>query len=220
MSLIYEARWVLLEGALNTIEITLAAGALAFVLAFAAGLARLSRFAIVRWIALIYIEVFRGVALLVQLFWMFFVLPFFDIHLEPITTAILALGLCSGAYGAEIVRGAVAAVPRGQREAACALNYSRLQTLWLIVVPQAIPLMLPPFGNLMIELLKVTALVSLITVHDLSFQALTLQQTTMRTMEPFTVVLISYFLMALVITGFFRLLERWASTGLDRGGLR
>lgn len=220
MLLIYEARWVLLEGALNTIKITLAAGALAFVLAFVAGLARLSRIAVMRWIALVYIELFRGVALLVQLFWMFFVLPFFDIHLEPLTTAILALGLCSGAYGAEIVRAAVTAVPRGQREAACALNYSRLQTLWLIIIPQAMPLMLPPFGNLMIELLKVTALVSLITVHDLSFQALTLQQTTMRTVEPFTVVLIGYFLMALVITGFFRLLEKWASTGLDRGGVR
>jgi polar amino acid transport system permease protein len=219
MSLIYEARWVLLEGAFNTIRITLAAGLLALVLSFVAALAQLSGIAVVRWAALIYVEVFRGVALLVQLFWMFFVLPFFDIHLEPIATAILALGLCNGAYGAEIVRSAIKAVPIGQREAACALNYSKLQTLWLIVIPQAIPTMLPPFGNLMIELLKVTALVSLITVHDLSFQALTLQQTTMRTVEPFTVVLVGYFLMALVITGFFRLAERWAGTGLDRGGL-
>jgi polar amino acid transport system permease protein len=220
MSLIYEARWVLLEGALNTIRITLAAGLLAFVLSFMGGLARLSGSALVRWIALLYIEVFRGVALLVQLFWMFFVLPFFGIHLEPITTAILALGLCDGAYGSEIVRSAIKAVPVGQREAACALNYTKLQTLWLIVIPQAIPIMLPPFGNLMIELLKVTALVSLITVHDLSFQALTLQQTTMRTIEPYTVVLIGYFVMSLVITGFFRLAERWAGTGLDRGRLR
>lgn len=220
MSLIYEARWVLLEGAFNTIRITLAAGVLAFVMAFAAGLGRLSSLASLRWIALVYIEVFRGVALLVQLFWMFFVLPFFGIHIEPITTAILALGLCNGAYGAEIVRSAINAVPGGQREAACALNYTKRQTLWLIVVPQAIPIMLPPFGNLMIELLKVTALVSLITVHDLSFQALTLQQTTMQTLEPFTAVLIGYFVMALVITGFFRLAERWAGAHIDRGGLR
>jgi polar amino acid transport system permease protein len=220
MSLIYEARWVLLEGALNTIIITLAASLLAGVMSFAAGLGRLSGSAPVRWVALVYIELFRGVALLVQLFWMFFVLPFFGIQLEPITTAILAIGLCNGAYGAEIVRSAISAVPRGQREAACALNYTRRQALWRIVVPQAIPMMLPPFGNLAVELLKVTALVSLVTVHDLSFQALTLQQTTMQTAAPFTVVLAGYFLIALVITGLFRLAERWAGAGLDRGGLR
>jgi polar amino acid transport system permease protein len=220
MSLIYEARWVLLEGALNTIGITLAAGVLAFAMAFVAGLARLSSIVVMRWTALVYIELFRGVALLVQLFWMFFVLPFFGVHLQPVTTAILAIGLCNGAYGAEIVRSAIQAVPAGQREAACALNYTKRQTLWLVVVPQAIPIMLPPFGNLMIELLKVTALVSLITVHDLSFQALTLQQTTMQTLEPFTAVLFGYFVLALLITGFFKLLERWAGLHIDRGGLR
>jgi polar amino acid transport system permease protein len=220
MSLIYEARWVLLEGAFNTIRITLAAGVLAFAMAFIAGLARLSSVAVVRWAALVYIELFRGVALLVQLFWIFFVLPFFGIHLQPVTTAILAIGLCNGAYGAEIVRSAIQAVPAGQREAACALNYTKLQTLWLVVVPQAIPTMLPPFGNLMIELLKVTALVSLITVHDLSFQALTLQQTTMQTLEPFTAVLFGYFVLALLITGFFKLVERWAGSHIDRGGMR
>ncbi|WP_137391530.1 ectoine/hydroxyectoine ABC transporter permease subunit EhuC [Rhodoligotrophos defluvii] len=214
MSLIYEARWLFLDGALTTIKITVAASLLALVLAFIAGLARLSPFAPVRWVALAYIEIFRGVALLVQLFWLFFVLPFFGIHLEPVFTAILALGLCNGAYGAEIVRSAIAAVPRGQREAACALNYTRWQTLWKILIPQAVPLMLPPFGNLMIELLKATALVSLITVHDLTFQALTLQQTTMRTLEPFAVVLVGYFLIALVITGLFRAAEwRVALTG-------
>jgi polar amino acid transport system permease protein len=220
MSLIYEARWMLMAGALTTIQITLAASVLAFAMAFVAGLGRLSSLAVVRWMSLIYIELFRGVALLIQLFWMFFVLPFFGIHLEPVTTAILAIGLCNGAYGAEIVRSAINAVPRGQREAACALNYTKLQTLWLVVIPQAMPIMLPPFGNLTIELLKVTALVSLITVHDLSFQAMTLQQTTMQTLEPFTAVLVGYFLIALVITGFFRLAERWAGSHLDRGGLR
>lgn len=220
MSLIYEARWVFIEGALTTIKITFAASLLAFMMAFAAGLGRLSPLAPMRWLALVYIEIFRGVALLVQLFWMFFVLPFFGIHLEPVLTAILALGLCNGAYGAEIVRSALQAVPRGQSEAACALNYTRRQALWKILIPQAIPIMLPPFGNLTIELLKATALVSLITVHDLSFQALTLQQTTMRTLEPFTVVLFGYFFIALVITGLFRLAEWRVNAGLDRGGRR
>src|SRR3954462_1000606 len=173
MSLIYEARWMLLEGVLNTIQITVAAGLLAMLVSFIVGLARLSSRGPVRWAAIAYIEGFRGVPLLVQLFLMFFVLAFFGLQLEPVTTAILAIGLCNGASGAEIVRSAIQSVPRGQREAACALNYSQHQALWRIVIPQAIPIMLPPFCNLMIELLKVTALVSLITVHDLSFQALT-----------------------------------------------
>lgn len=220
MSFLYEARWLFLEGAFTTIKITLAAGLLAFALAFLVGLGRLSRIAAIRWACLVYIELFRGVSLLVQLFWLFFVLPFFGVYLEPITTAVLALGLCNGAYGAEIVRSAIQMIPRGQAEAACALNYSRIQALWRIIVPQAIPNMLPPFGNLAIELLKATSLVSLITVHDLTFQALTLQQTTMHTIEPFVVVLFGYFAIALVLTGFFRLLERYVGKGLNRGGLR
>jgi polar amino acid transport system permease protein len=216
MSLIYEARWVFLKGALTTIEITLAAGVVAIFMAFVAGLSRCSTSAGLRWLSLVYIETFRGISLLVQLFWLFFVLPFFGINMEPILTAIIALGLCNGAYGAEIVRSGIAAVHRGQWEAACALNYTRRQSLWKIIIPQAVPFMLPPFGNLMIELLKATALVSLITVHDLSFQALTLQQTTMQTVEPFVVVLVGYFLIALVITLFFRLAERRTSVALGQ----
>ena len=220
MSLIYEARGVFLDGFLTTIQITILAGIVALAMAFVAGLARLSPIALVRLLALIYIEVFRGISLLIQLFWLFFVLPFFGIDLEPITTAIIGLGLCNGAYGAEIVRGAIEAVPRGQREAAVALNYTRFQRMNRIIIPQAIPAMLPPFGNLMIELLKATALVSLITIQDLSFQALTLRQTTMRTIEPFAVVLLGYFVLAMIISLGCKSLERWANIGLDRGGIR
>jgi polar amino acid transport system permease protein len=220
MAFVYQARWVFLQGAVTTIEITVAAGLLATVMAFLAGLARGSAFWPIRVLALVYIEVFRGISLLVQLFWLFFVLPFFGINLEPITTAILGLGLCNGAYGAEIVRGAILAVPKGQREAGVALNYRRQQLMWRIIIPQAVPAMLPPFGNLMIELLKATALVSLITIHDLSFQAMTLRTTTMRTVEPFCVVLLGYFAIAMLITAGFKLLERRVNLGLDRGGVR
>lgn len=220
MALIYEARGMFLDGFLTTIQITVLASALALAMSFLVGLSRLSRFWPIRGLGLAYVELFRGVALLVQLFWLFFVLPFFGIYLEPITTAILAIGLCNGAYGAEIVRGAIIAVPRGQREAAIALNYSRFQLMWKIIIPQAVPAMLPPFGNLIIELLKATALVSLITIQDLSFQALTLRQTTMRTVEPFIVVLLGYFVIAMTITMAFKLLERRVNLGLDRGGIR
>jgi polar amino acid transport system permease protein len=217
MSLIYEARWVLLRGALTTIELTLASGALATVLAFLAGLARLSANPLVAFVALVYVEVFRGVALLVQLFWLFFVLPFFGVYLSPFITAVIAIGLCNGAYGAEIVRSAILAVPNGQREAAQALNYTPTQALQRVLVRQALPAMLPPFCNLAIELLKATALVSLITVHDLSFQAMSLRETTMQSLEPFTAVLVGYFLIALLVTAGFRRLEIFANRGLMRG---
>src|SRR5262245_26231087 len=220
MSVIYQARWVLLKGTLVTIEITLLAGTLAAILAFLAGLGRVSRFRPVRALAILYVETFRGVALLVQLFWLFFVLPFFGIDLRPMTTAVIGLGLCNGAYGAEIVRGAIQAVPRGQLEAAVALNLTRFQRMRMIVLPQAIPAMLPPFGNLAIELLKATALVSLITIQDLAFQALTLRQTTMRTLEPFLVVLVVYFAIAMGLSLAFKRAERAVNVGLDRGGLR
>jgi len=220
MALIYQARYVFLAGFLTTLELLVLAGLLAFLLAFLFGLARVSHFGPLRAIAVVYIEIFRGVSLLVQLFWLFFVLPFFGIYLEPITTAVIGLGFCNGAYGAEIVRGAIEAVPRGQIEAAIAVNYTRLQRMWKVVLPQAIPAMLPPFANQTIDLLKATSLVSLITVKDLSFQALTLRETTIRTLEPFCVVLVGYFVLAMAVSGLFAMLERYFNLGLDRGGIR
>jgi polar amino acid transport system permease protein len=220
VALIFRARHVFFDGFLTTLELLILSGFLAFLLAFLFGLMRVSWFGPLRAIAIIYIEFFRGVSLLVQLFWLFFVLPFFGIYLEPMTTAVLGLGLCNGAYGAEIVRGAIEAVPRGQIEAAIAVNYTRQQRMWNVVLPQAIPAMLPPLANQTIDLLKATSLVSLITIKDLSFQALTLRETTMRTLEPFSVVLIGYFVLAMAVSGLFRLLERYFNIGLDRGGVR
>lgn len=208
MSIIWQARQLCIDGTLVTVAITLAAGLVAIAMSFIAGLARLSPVAAVRAVATVYVEVFRGVSLLVQLFWLFFVLPFFGVRLDPYTTAVIGLGLCNGAYGAEIVRAGILAVPRGQLEASIALNYSPFQRLRWIILPQAVPLMLPPFSNLSIELLKATSLVSLITIQDLSFQAMTLRQTTMRTVEPFLAILVIYFLLAQILTAAFRLLER------------
>lgn len=115
-------------------------------------------------------EVFRGTSALVQLFWFYFVLPMFGMKLPALLVGIVVLGANAGAYGAEVVRGAILAVPAGQREAAVALNLTRARTIWRIILPQAVPAMLPPTGNLLIELLKNTALVSLITITDLTFR--------------------------------------------------
>jgi polar amino acid transport system permease protein len=207
----------LIAGAWVTIRIAVLGSALAVVCAVLAGIAKLYGVLPLRWFAIAYIETFRGTSLLVQLFWLFFVLPHFGISLDPMTTAVLALGLNLGAYGAEVVRGAVLAVPRGQWEAATALNMTRLMALRRIVLPQAFVAMIPPWGNLFIELLKATAVVSLITVADLSFRAQQMNQTTLRTVEVFTLTLLIYLCLSLVITSGVRAVERWAAAGLARG---
>jgi polar amino acid transport system permease protein len=203
----------LLEGAWVTVQITVAACALAVVCGLLAGLAKTSPWWPVRWVAIAYIEVFRGTSALVQLFWLFFVLPHFGITLDPIPVAILALGLNVGAYGAEVVRGAILAVPRGQYEASIALNMSPLARMRRIILPQAMIAMIPPWGNLFIELLKATALVSLITVGDLTFRAYQLNQATLQTVQIFLLVLFMYLGIALVITYLMRGLERRMGRG-------
>lgn len=207
----------LLTGAWVTLQITVAGCALAVVMGLIAGLCKLYGARPLRWLAVLYIEVFRGTSALVQLFWLFFVLPHFGVHLSPMAVAIIALGLNVGAYGAEVVRGAIVAVPRGQFEAAIALNMSHLTTMWRIILPQALVRMIPPWGNLFIELLKASALVSLITISDLTFKAYQINQTTFRTVEIFSLVLVMYLGIALIITLSMRMLETRAGAGLARG---
>jgi polar amino acid transport system permease protein len=207
----------LLEGARITVLITVLGCALAVAMAFLAAITRMYGPAPLRWLAITYIELFRGTSALVQLFWLFFVLPHFGITLEPLTVAVVALGLNVGAYGAEVVRGAIDAVPRGQWEATIALNMSRMAALKRVILPQAVLAMIPPWGNLFIELMKATALVSLITISDLAFKASQMNQTTYRTVEIFTIVLVFYLAIALVITIGMRALERVAARGLARG---
>lgn len=207
----------LLQGAVLTIEIALLGCILAVVMAVLAAIATLYGSAPLRWLAVAYVEIFRGTSALVQLFWLFFVLPQFGLSLEPFTVAVLGLGLNVGAYGSEVVRGAILAVPRGQWEATTALNMTRPQALRRIILPQAFSAMIPPWGNLFIELLKSTALVSLITLTDLAFKAQQLNQTTMKTIPIFTLVLLMYLVMSLAITIVMRSLEAKVSRGLARG---
>jgi polar amino acid transport system permease protein len=206
---------LIFEGALVTIALTIMGSALALVMAFAAGLGRLSRFFAVRALATTYIEFFRGTSIFVQLFWVYFVLPFAGITLSPLQAGVLALGLNVGAYGAEVVRGAIKSVPREQYEACTALNLSRFQRMWYIILPQALPLMLPTFGNNAIELLKGTAVVSLISLTDMTFQAQVVRAQTGNTMIPFTTILILYFAIAWVISFLMRRLERRVTRNLD-----
>ncbi|WP_428267701.1 ectoine/hydroxyectoine ABC transporter permease subunit EhuC [Haliangium sp.] len=198
----------LLDGLVVTIEVTVLAALLGLLMSFLAGLAQRSRRRPVRALARVYVEIFRGTSALVQLFWVYFALPLLGVEFTALAAAVVVLGLNAGAYGAEIVRGAIAAVPPGQYEAALVLGLSERQTLRRIVVPQALLATLPPFGNLLIELLKNTALVSMITLTDLTFEGQLLRASSLRTVEIFGLVLVLYFLVAQAFTAALRTLER------------
>lgn len=155
-----------------------------------------------------YVEVFRGTSALVQLFWFYFVLPHFGIDMGAMAAGILVLGLNTGAYGAEVVRGAIRSVPEGQILAARALGFGESAILLRIILPQAFVRVLPPMGNLLIELLKNTALVSTIALSELTFRAQILRSETLRTIEIFGLTLVLYFAIAQVIALGVRHLER------------
>ena len=198
----------LVEGLRITLRLTILGAALGVVCSVLAGLGRTSTFAPLRWLCTVYVEVFRGTSALVQLFWFYFALPFLGVRLNAMTAGVLVLGLNMGAYGAEVVRGALSAVPQGQREAATALSFTRSQILWRIILPQAVLPALPPFGNLLIELLKNSALASMITLSELTFSAQVLRSDTLQTVPIFTTVLLMYFLVAQIIAYSVRSLER------------
>jgi polar amino acid transport system permease protein len=200
-----------------TIQITLLTAMVAFSAAFIAGSARLSRWWIVRMIAGTYVEVFRGASALIILFWIYYALPFFGVSLDALSAAIIGLGLNSGAYGAEIVRGAILAVPKGQYEASTALNFSPLQRLRYVILPQAVVMMMPPFGNLFIEILKGTSLVSLITLTELTARGKQLATVTFQAIEVFLVILVIYFVLATGISAVMRQIEARLARNLGRG---
>ena len=204
----------LLKGLVVTLETLVLSAFFAFLIALIAGLCRLSKIRMVRTVTLIYVEFFRGTSLLVQMFWVFFALPLLGLELSHLTAAVITLSLNYGAYASEIVRGAVLAIPKGQVEASIALNMSPFKRMTRIILPQAFKLMLPNFGNTLIDILKGTSLVSLITLGDVTYQAMLLRSTNISlTTEIFTVLIFIYFLLALPLIITARWLERRASLG-------
>ena len=205
------------DGTVLTVAQFLLATVVTVVVAVLFGLMRLSRNPGVRGVATVYIEVFRGTSLLVQLFWIFFVLPIFGLNLDKFVAGFLAVGLNMGAYGAELVRGAIRAVPRGQWEAAIALNMTGRKRMWRVILPQAFVIMLPPWGNLVIEILKGTALVALISVADLMFEVRQINIATFLSVQAFGTALIVYYVLArFLVTPIMRALEHFMSRRIGR----
>jgi polar amino acid transport system permease protein len=191
-----------------TLEVTAASGCIAFLLAFLVGAARLSRIALVRTVAAVYIEVLRGTSALIQLYFLFFILPALGVDITPMEAAALGLGLTFSAYGAEVVRAGIVAVGSGQWDAAHALGMGRGLAFRRIILPQAFVAMLAPFGNMLVELLKSTSLVSLITLTDLTFAGTQVITSAGRPAQVWGAVLFLYFLMCFPLSRGVRALEK------------
>ena len=190
----------LLRGLQITISVLLASAIIAYIVAFVAGLARVSKNVILNKIAGVYIEIFRGTSLIVQLFWLYYAIPMLlGIQLgSNWWTGVIAIGLNYGAYLSEVVRGSILAVDKGQTEASIALNMSSFQRMRLIILPQAVRMMLPEVGNYTIQMMKATSLVSLIGMRDILYYGDIMRSTNL-SQAPlvYVVVLLMYFILAL-----------------------
>ncbi|MEK4242903.1 ectoine/hydroxyectoine ABC transporter permease subunit EhuC [Janibacter sp. FSL W8-0316] len=197
------------EGVFVTLQLTLGGALVAFVVSVALGLLSISPVAPLRWLATIVVEFFRGTSLVVQLFWLYYVMPLFGVSWDAVLTGVIALGLNYGAYGAEIVRGSINAVDRGQWEGAKALNMSPLTRMRRIIWPQAWVLMLSGYNNLLVMLIKGTAVALFIGLQDLAYEIDQLRINT-TTIFAYGIGLIIYYLFALVFSSGLRQLEKRA----------
>ncbi|MFE2514345.1 ectoine/hydroxyectoine ABC transporter permease subunit EhuC [Streptomyces mirabilis] len=208
---------LVLKGVWVTVQLLFLSSLVAGAVSFAVGVARTSRRWIVRFLAGLYTEVFRGTSALIMIFWVYFVLPLaFGWQLVPMWAGTLALGLTYGAYGSEIVRGALNAVDPAQREGGIALSFTPWQRMRLILLPQAVPEMIPSFCNLLVELLKGTALVSIMGMGDLTFSGNLVRLALQESAEIYAYVLLIYFAIAFVITRLMRALERRLKAGIGK----
>ena len=179
------------------------------VVGLVAGLGRLAPYAIIRWIAQAYIEVFRCTPVLVQLVWFYYALPILSgIDMSATSAAVLALSLYGGAFYAEIIRGGIVSIDAGQREAAEALGMTPGQSMRRIILPQAIKRMVPPLMNQSIIQFKNTSLVSVLAVPDLLYQGQAIAHDTYRPLETYSLVAVIYFAVLFPLTLLVQYLER------------
>ncbi|MGY0830910.1 amino acid ABC transporter membrane protein (PAAT family) [Azospirillum brasilense] len=199
----------LLKGTVVTIEVTAAAFLLSAVLGLLVGIIRLNPARRVLYgIASAYVAFIRGTPLLVQLFLLFFGLPQFGILLPAMLCGVIGLGIYSGSYVSEVVRGAIQSIDRGQMEAARSLGMSYREAMWEVVLPQAFRRMLPPLGNETIALIKNSALVSLLTIDDVMREGQRIISTSFRALEVYIAVALIYFVLTNAATWALRQIEK------------
>jgi cystine transport system permease protein len=213
IDLLREAAPVMAKGAGYTLAFAVAAMVGGLVLGFPAAILRLAPWAPLRWPAALYVSVFRGTPLLVQLFVIYYGLPGIGIEFTPVTAGILALSLNAGAYLSESLRGAILGIGSGQWNAGFSLGLTYPQTLGLVILPQALRTAVPAMSNTLISLIKDTALVSVITVTELMLVTKELISVTFRPLPLYVAAAVVYWLLSL----FFEAVQRRAERHFNRG---
>jgi polar amino acid transport system permease protein len=201
----------LLKGAYLTIVVSLLSFALAIVVGLVVGIARISRVLLLRALATPYVQFIRGTPLLLQLFFIYYVLPYSGIVLSPFVSAILGLTLNYSAYMAEVFRGGILAIHKGQWEAGLSTGMSRRLLLRRIILPQALRIVVPSLGNFFVSIFKDSALVSVITMRDLMFSGQILAAATFKHFEIFAMVAVLYFMISYPTAKF----VEWIEARLD-----
>ncbi len=194
------------DGILKTFEVTVLSIIFAMIIGLFTGLGRISRITFINRLATIYVEVVRGIPLLVQLFYIYYALGKM-VQLPRLTSAVVAMSFCYGAYLGEIFRAGLQAIPKGQMEAALALGLSRSQAIRKIILPQTFKVIMPPVGNEFIALLKDSSLVSILAVSDLLRRGREFASTSFRYFETYTIIALIYLVITLFLSKLVALME-------------
>ena len=207
----YKNIWVdillyLPDGLSVTFAVTFSSIAMATVFGLLAGLGQISRVVFLNRLATVYVEVIRGIPLLVQIFYIYFALGSV-FHLDGFLAAVISMSFCYGAYMGEIFRAGIQAIPRGQMEAALALGLSRSQAIWTIIMPQTVKIILPAIGNEFIALLKDSSMVSVMALVDLLRLAKNYGSNHGDYFPPLTVVALVYLVMTLILSWLVAVME-------------
>lgn len=201
------------EGLLVTFQVTVLAIVFAFVIGLLAGLGQISRSKPINKISTVYVEIIRGIPLVVQIFYIYYSLGQF-LKLSGVLAAVVAMAICYGAYMGEIFRAGIQSIPKGQMEAALALGLSRSQAIRMVILPQTIKIVLPAIGNEFIALLKDSSLVSVLAISDLMRRGREYAATTFEYFEAYTIIALVYLVLTLFLSRMVAILEE----RLDRNG--
>lgn len=207
---------ILLQGLKSTILVTLGSLALSTVLGLVWALMRVSGVAWLAFIAKVIVNVLRGIPILVQLFYIYFVFPEFGVALSALQASIIGLGIAYSAYHSENFRAGIEAIDHGQVEAAQSIGMGWFMMMRRVILPQAIKVILPPYGNIMIMMLKDSSQASTITVAELTLQGQILASSTFKNMTVYTLVALLYLSMSLPLIAFVGWLERRFGKGARR----
>ncbi len=200
------------DGIIVTFKVTVGSIILALIVGLIAGLGRISSNRLINGAASLYVEVIRGIPLLVQLFYIYYALGRF-VKIPDMASAIIAMAICYGAYLGEVFRAGIQSIPKGQMEAALSLGMSRFQAMRHVILPQAFKVILPPVGNEFIALLKDSSLVSILAVSDLLRRGREYASETFSYFETYTVIALVYLILTLFFSKLIGIMEERLNEG-------